>query len=198
MSLHSVRCLLVFALFAAPGCDSADTHMTSGASQITAPTPNPIAPSPPAPNPPGPAMPNPPAPNPPGPTPSPASPAPNPPAPNPPGPASPVRTPGFLVAGAPLQQSVLRGGKATFVVSLRSINGFRGDVTMYVRILPENELVDGGAWSPRQVTLRPDGTATSTLTIVTNSATPVGARAITVEGRSGDIQDNATLLLTVR
>jgi len=83
-------------------------------------------------------------------------------------------------------------------VTLRSINGFRGDVTMFVRILPANELLDGGDWSSRQVTLKPDGTATTTLTIVTDSATPVGAQAITVEGRSGEIQDNATLLLTVR
>jgi hypothetical protein len=200
MSPNSVRCLLVFALVAATACDSTDTKSTSRASHITAPTPNPIAPTPPAPNPPGPAAPLPsPAPNPPGPLPSPPPPAPTPPAPNPPGPLPPpVLTPGFLIVGAPIEQKIVRGAKAIFVVTLRSINGFRGDVTMYVRILPANELLDGGDWSPRQVTLKPDGTATTTLTIVTDSATPVGAQAITVEGRSGEIQDNATLLLTVR
>jgi len=33
---------------------------------------------------------------------------------------------------------------------------------------------------------------------VTNRATPAGPQAITVEGRSGDFQETANLLLTVR
>jgi hypothetical protein len=198
MSVNSVCCLLVFVLLAAPACDSTDTRSTASASQITAPTPNPIAPTPTSPNPPGPLMPLPfPAPNPPGPMPSPAPPAPNPPAPNPPV-TPPLRTPGFLIVGTPLQRSILRGGQITFVVSLRSINGFRGEVTMFARILPANELWEGSSWSPQPVTLAPGATATSTLTIVTNSATRAGAHAITVEGRAGEIQETANLLLTVR
>jgi hypothetical protein len=197
MSLKSVCCLLAFALFAAPACDSTNTLTTSTASQITAPTPNPIARTSPSPNPPGPAMPLPfPAPNPAGPMPSPAPPAPNPPAPNPPG-TPPVRTPGFLIVG-PIEESIVRGGTVTFVVSLRSINGFRGDVTMFARILPGNELWAGSSWSPQTVTLTPGGTATSRLTIVTNRATPAGRQAITIEGQSGDIQETADTLLTVR
>jgi hypothetical protein len=199
MSLNSVCCLLVFVLFAAPACDSTDTRSTATASLITAPTPNPIARTPTSPNPPGPLMPQPfPAPNPPGPMPSPAPPEPNPPAPNPSGPTPTVRTPGFLITGTPLQRSILRGGQVTFVVSLRSINGFRGKVTMSARILPANELWKGSSWSPQLVTLAPGATATSTLTIVTNRATGLGAQAITVEGRAGEIQETANLLMTVR
>ena len=199
MSLKSARCVLAFALFAAPACDSTNTLTTSTASQITAPTPNPTAPSPPSPNPPGPAMPLPTAPNPPGPMPSPAPPARNPPAPNPPGPAAPpVRTPGFLIVATPIQQSIVRGGNVRFVVTLRSINGFRGNVTLFARILPRKELWTASSWSPQPVTLAPDATATSTLTIVTTRATPAGAQPITVEGQSGEIQDTANFLLTVR
>ena len=144
-------------------------------------------------------MPLPTAPNPPGPMPSPAPPARNPPAPNPPGPAAPpVSTPGFLIVGTPIQQSIVRGGNVRFVVTLRSINGFRGDVTLFARILPRNELWNGSSWSPQPVTLEPNETATSTLTIATSRATPAGVQAITVEGRSGEIQDTANLLLTVR
>ena len=205
MSLNAAHCLLVFALVAATACDSTDTKtdtkLTSGSLLITAPTPNPDSPTPPAPNPPGPPAPLPsPAPNPPGPPSSPPPPAPTPPAPNPPGPVPPpVPTPGFLiVATTPLEQKIARGAKAIYVVTLRSINGFRGDVTMFVRILPANELVEGGEWSPRRVTLGLDGTANTTLTIVTDSATPVGAQAVTVEARSGEIQATASLLLTVR
>ena len=198
MSLKSARCLLAFALFAAPACDSTTTLSTSTASQITAPTPNPIARTSPSPNPPAPATPNPfPAPNPTGPMPSPAPPGPNPAAPNPTGPTPPVRNPGFLIAG-PIEQRILRGGTVTFVVSLRSIDGFGGDVTMLARVLPEKELWAGSSWSPQPVTLPPGGTATSTLTIVTTRATPAGRQAITVEGLSGDIQGTTNLLLTVR
>jgi hypothetical protein len=199
MSVNSVRCLLVVALFAAPACDSTDTHTTSRASQITAPTPNPIAPTPTQPNPPGPLMPLPsPAPNPPGPMPSPAPPAPNPPAPNPSGSTPTLRTPGFLIVATPLERSIVRGGTVTFVLSLRSINGFRGDVTMSARILPGDALWEGSRWSRQPVTLAPGATATSTLTIVTNNATRPGAQPITVEARAGEIQDSANLLLTVR
>jgi hypothetical protein len=195
MSLNFTRGLLVFALFAAPACDSTDIHMTSSSSLITAPTPNPTAPTPPGPNPPGPAMPLPfPAPNPPG----PAMPLPFP-APNPPGPVSPpVQTPGFLIVVTSNPQSILRGGTITFVVSVRSINGFRGVVTLVARILPGNELWAGSSWSPRAVTLAPDEVTTSTLTIATNSATAAGPQTITVEGRSGDVESSANILLTVR
>jgi hypothetical protein len=199
MSVNTVCRLLVFVLFAAPACDSTDTRSTGTASQIMAPTPNPIPRTPTSPNPPGPLFPLPfPTPNPPGPMPSPAQPAPNPPAPNPSGPTPTVRTPGFLMTGAPFQRSIVRGGQVTFIVSLRSVNGFRGEVTMSARILPANELWNGSSWSPQPVTLAPGGTATSTLTIVTNRATPAGAQAITVEGTAGEIQETANLLLTVR
>ena len=199
MSVNSVRCLLIFALFAAPACDSTDIHTTSRASQITAPTPNPTTPTPTLPNPPGPLMPlPPPAPNPPGPMPSPAPPAPNPPAPNPSGPTPRLRTSGFLIVATPLERSIVRGGKVTFVVSLRSLNGFRGEVTMFARILPDSQLWEGSSWSPQPVTLAPGATSTTTLTIVTNSATRTGQQPITVEGRAGEFQDTANLLLTVR
>jgi hypothetical protein len=162
MSPNCVRCLLVFGLLAAPACDSTDTHTTSTATQITAPTPTQTGPTPSMPNPPGPAGPLPsPAPNPPGPMPSPPPPAPNPPAPNPPSPTPPVRTPGFLIVGTPLERSILRGGTITFVVSVRSINGFRGDVTLFARILPDNELWAGSSWSPQPVTLAPGETVTA-------------------------------------
>jgi hypothetical protein len=130
--------------------------------------------------------------------PSPAPPAPNPPAPNPSGPTPTPRTSGFLIAATPLERSIVRGGKVTFVVSLRSINGFRGDVTMFARILPGDALWEGSSWSRQPVTLAPGATATSTLTIVTNNATRRGAQPITVEARAGDIQDSANLVLTVR
>jgi hypothetical protein len=200
MSPNSARCLLVLALVAASACDSTPTKPTSTSALIPAAASNPVAPLPPAPNPPGPAVsPMPPAPNPPGPVLQPLPPGIYPPAPNPPGPAPVVQTPGFVFVGTPLPQTVTRGAKATFLVTLRSVNGFRGRVVLIARILPANQLWPGATWTPSVVSLTPNGTATSTLTVMTGSSTPLGTQTITVEGLSGEIEESANVLfLTVR
>ena len=207
MSPHSVRSLLVLALFAASACSSSNTEKITSTSAIVvvAVPPNPVAPSPPAPNPPGPAVsPLPPAPNPPGPVATPTPPSPTPPAPNPPGPAPVVLLPGIRFVSLPPPQTVERGVTATFVVLLRSINGFRGDVTMVARMLPDNLLEPGSSWTPQPVTLAPNQAATATLKIATSGATPSGTHTITIEGLSSDpiegrgaVQDSATIVLTV-
>ena len=195
------RLLLVSALlFAVSACDdSTKTTITSGTVLVLAPTPTPVAPTPPAPNPPGPLPPTLPPPTPPGPLPTPAPPAPTPPAPNPPSPAPlpPARTPGLRLAVSPQQLTVERGVRATFIVTLQSIDGFSGFVTLFARILPDNDLWPGSAWSPQPVTLVPDAAARSTLTIETSSATPIGVQPITIEARSGDFEEHAVVLLTV-
>jgi len=207
MSPQTIRSLLVLALFAASACSSSTTEKMTSTSAIVvvAVPPNPVAPSPPAPNPPGPSLsPLPPAPNPPGPVTSPTPPSTNPPAPNPPGPAPVVLLPGIRFVSVPLPQTVERGLTASFVVSLRSINGFRGSVTMIARLLPDNLLWPGSTWTPQPVTLAPNQAAVTTLKIMTSGATPVGTHTITIEGLSEDtiegpgaIRDSATILLTV-
>ena len=196
----TLRLLLVSALFAASACDSTTTKIASGSMLVSAPTSaTPVAPTPPAPNPPGPLPPTPAAPNPPGPLPTPAPPAPTPPAPNPPGPMPlpPFRTPGLRIVVSPLQLTVSRGGRATFIVTLRSLDGFGGAVSLFARLLPDNDLWPWSAWSPQPVMLVPDAAARSTLTIETSSATPIGVQPITIEARSGDFEEHAVVLLTV-
>jgi hypothetical protein len=200
MSPNSTRrLLLVSVLFAVSACDSTSTTITSGSVLVSAPTPAPVAPTPPAPNPPGPLPPSPPAPNLPGPLPTPAPPAPTPPAPTPPGPAPlpPVRTPCARIVVSPLQLTVLRGGRATFIVTLRSVDGFSGFLTLFARILPDNDLWPGSAWSPQPLTLAPNAAARSTLTIETSRATLLGVHPITIEARAGDLKEQAVVLLTV-
>jgi len=202
MSPTTTRRLLLVSvlLFAASACDdSTPTKITSGSVLVSAPTPTPVAPTPPAPNPPGPLPPTPSAPNPPGPLPTPAPPAPTPPAPNPPGPAPlpPARTPGLRIVVSPLQLTVERGGRATFIVTVRSIDGFAGFVALFARTLPDRDLWPGSDWSPQPVTLSPDAAARSSLTIATSSATPIGVQPITIEARSGDFEEHVVVLLTV-
>ena len=202
------RLLLVSLLFAVSACDdSTTTKITSGSVLVSAPTPTPtpVGPTPPAPNPPGPLPPTPPSPTSPGPLPTPAPPSPTPPAPVPPSPAPlpPAKTPGVRLAVSPQQVTVERGLRATFIVTLRSIDGFSGVLTMFARILPNNILWPGSSFSQQPVTLSADGAARSTLTIETNSATPIGVHTITIEGRAFDLgepfdlKEQAVVLLTV-
>ena len=196
------RLLLVSALlFAVSACDDSTTKttITSGTVLVLAPTPTRVAPTPPAPNPPGPLAPTQPPPTPPGPPPTPAPPAPTPPAPNPPSPAPlpPAKRPGGRLVVSPQQLTVERGVRATFIVTLQSIDGFRGDVSLFARILPDNDLWPGSAFSPQPVTLLPDAAARSTLTIETSRLTPIGVHPITIEGRFFDGREQAVVLLTV-
>jgi hypothetical protein len=110
-----------------------------------------------------------------------------------------VLIPGFVFVDPPPPRTVWRGANATFVMTLKSVNGFRGKVAMFARVLPANQLWPGADWNPALVSLTPNAIGRSTLTIATDSATPVGTQTITVEGRTGEIQESANvLLLTVR
>jgi hypothetical protein len=109
----------------------------------------------------------------------------------------PARTPGARLAVSPQQLTVERGGRATFIVTLQSIDGFSGFVSLFARILPDNDLWPGSAFSQQPVTLLPDAAARSTLTIETSSATPIGVHPITIEIRSFDVKEQAVVLLTV-
>jgi hypothetical protein len=193
------RLLLVSALFALSACDSTTTKIESGSVLVSAPTPVPVAPTPPAPNPPGPLPPTPPPANPPGPLPTPPPPAPTLPAPNPPSPAPlpPGLTPGVRIEVSPSQLTVSRGARATVIVSLRSIYSFSGFVTLFARILPDNDLWPGTRWSPQSLRLLPNAAATTTLTIETTNVTPFGVQPITIEARAGAVKEQAVVLLTV-
>jgi hypothetical protein len=109
----------------------------------------------------------------------------------------PAKRPGARLAVSPLQLTVERGLRATFIVTLQSIDGIqRRRVT--VRANPAGQRsVARLRLLPQPVTLLPDAAARSTLTIETSRLTPIGVHPITIEGRFFDGREQAVVLLTV-
>jgi len=110
---------------------------------------------------------------------------------------NPAPPPDFTVSAAPTARTVTQGGTATYTVTVQSINGFNSAVSLAAINLPNNQVLPGTGFNPATVTPSTNGSSTSTLSIVTNNATPTGTFTVTVEGRSGGVTRSATISLTV-
>jgi RHS repeat-associated protein len=104
---------------------------------------------------------------------------------------------GFSVSATPTSRTVPRGGTATFTISVQSVNGFNGGVSLTALDLPGNQILPGTGFSPASVTPPANGSASSTLTIVTNNETLTGTFNITVQGQGGGLTRTTTLTLGV-
>lgn len=90
--------------------------------------------------------------------------------------------PDIAIQIAPASQSVARGSAATYTVTVTSLNGFAGSVTLTASGQPTGASV---TFTPTSVTLTSGGTASSPLKISTSSSTPVGAYTLTISGAGG-------------
>ncbi len=109
-----------------------------------------------------------------------------------------VTAPGdFSVSAIPASRSITRGSTTTFTVTIQSLNGFNSAVNLIALNLPGNQVLPGTGFSPTPVTPSPNGSTTSTLTIVTNNQTPTGTFTITIRGTSGSLIRETTVSLTV-
>ncbi len=103
----------------------------------------------------------------------------------------------YSVTVNPTSRTVTQGGTATYGVTVQSLNAFSGTVSLSAVNLPGNQTLAGTGFAPQNVIVAANGMATSTLTIVTNTATPSGTANITVQGQSGSISHSAPISLTV-
>jgi YD repeat-containing protein len=105
----------------------------------------------------------------------------------------------FTVSVSPLSRTVTRGQFTTYTVTVQSINGFSGQVTLNVKNLPGN-IVAGTNFQPQIVTVPANGSATSTLNLGTNSQSPLGTfNNLFIEGASGStIRNSANFTLIVQ
>ena len=88
----------------------------------------------------------------------------------------------FSISASPTSQTVTQGQTATYTVTVQSSGGFSGPVSLSVLNLPGSQVLPGTGFSPPTVTLSSNGSAQSTLSIVTNSSTPTGTFSMTVQG----------------
>lgn len=87
--------------------------------------------------------------------------------------------PDFTVSASPGSQTVTRGGKATYTVTVGSLSGFTGSVSLSASGLPSRA---AASFNPSSVTPPSNSSTTSTLTITTNAKAGTGTSTITIKG----------------
>jgi len=98
--------------------------------------------------------------------------------------------PDFTISATPSSQSVRRGSRATYTVSLTSLNGFAGTVSLSLSGCPTRSTC---SFNPASLT--PPGN--STLSVSTTSRTPTGTYRMTITGTSGSLRHSTSVSLTV-
>src|SRR5215467_1832207 len=89
-------------------------------------------------------------------------------------------TPDFSISATPASQTVTRGSSVTYTVTVGSLNGFTGTVTLSATGLPPRATA---TFNPASIA----GSGSSTLTITTANKTPAGTRTLTISGTSGSL-----------
>src|SRR5919199_1068975 len=97
--------------------------------------------------------------------------------------------PDFSLSVSPASQSLARGRAASYTVTLWPANGFSGSVALSATRLPAGA---SATFSPNPAT------TSSSLTVQTSSATPLGTYTLTVTGTSGSLSHSTTASLQVK
>ena len=98
--------------------------------------------------------------------------------------------PDFSILPSPLSQSVIPGNAVNYNVTVSDVGGFNGPVSLSVSGLPAGA---SALFNPSSVI----GSGSSTLSVSTGSATPLGSYTLTITGVSGAITHTATATLVV-
>jgi kumamolisin len=106
-----------------------------------------------------------------------------------------VVAPNFSLSANPTATSVFPGNTAKYTITVASLNGFSGSVTLSAPTgCPANSTC---SFSPNPVTVPAGKSVTSTFSVATTSKTPGGSYTITITGTSGSLKNSITVKLTV-
>lgn len=102
----------------------------------------------------------------------------------------------YSIAAAPSSQTISAGGVTTYTISLSSLNGFSGNVSLNVGGVPK---FARATLSANTVTVPANGTANSTLTVNTKSNLASGSYTLTISSRNsgGTITHSTAVSLIV-
>jgi hypothetical protein len=101
----------------------------------------------------------------------------------------PPPSPDFLLSAAPASQSILRGGTASYAVSIAPSGGFTDAVTLSVSGLPVGATA---SFSPNPTS------TTSTLSVRTTTTAKTGTYTLSISGTAGALTRTTTVTLQVR
>ena len=108
--------------------------------------------------------------------------------------------PDFSVTSSPNSLSLAIGSSGTSTITLSSLNGFSGSVSLSESVSatsPISFVPPTASLAPSIVALTSNGTASSTLTVSTSLLTTPGTYTVTVTGTSGSITHSTTVAVTV-
>jgi hypothetical protein len=117
-----------------------------------------------------------------------------------PTPPPPPPPPDFGIAAAPSSITLHLGASGTSTITLTSINGFSGTVTLSTSIACSSvacAVYPTAGLNPTSVALSSGGTATSTLTVTTTALTTPGTYTVTITAVSGSITHTVALTVYV-
>ncbi len=107
-------------------------------------------------------------------------------------------TPGFSITPSPASLAIQQGSTGTSTITLASLNGFSGSLTLSQTTSPSEPSV---SFNPTSVTLSSGGTATSTVTVSAMgglySSVAAGNYAVTVTATNGTLTHSATIQVAV-
>lgn len=105
-----------------------------------------------------------------------------------------VAQPNFSISARPTSLTLNIGRSGTSIISLTSLNGFSGTLTLSATVVPSGPAL---SLSPASIVLTPGGSGTVVLGIAVGNI-PTGRYLITVTGTSGQLSHSVRIVLTVR
>lgn len=103
---------------------------------------------------------------------------------------NPAPVPDFTISAAPASLTVARNSSGNYTVTIGSVNGFAGAVSLSVTGLPNRTTA---TFTPTSVT----GSGTSTLRITARGNAARGTTTLTIRGVSGTLNHTTTVTLTI-
>src|SRR3989442_3553350 len=115
--------------------------------------------------------------------------------------ASPTPTPtptaDFTVSASPASRTIHQGDSVPYRITVESLNGFNGPVTLAALNLPGNVVLAGTGFSPQILNVPSGFSAFSTFLYASNATVPTGTFPITIQCTAGGLIHNTTVSLTV-
>jgi hypothetical protein len=108
-----------------------------------------------------------------------------------------VLKPDFTMSANPSSLIVRLGGSNTTTITLNSINGFSGTVTLTTSISPLTKQGPFLTLSSTMANVAPGAPATVVLTVTSKGATAVGSYTATVTGSSGSLSHTTTITVQI-
>jgi hypothetical protein len=111
---------------------------------------------------------------------------------------APPPPPDFTVSASPASITMKSETSATSTITLTSVNGFTGTVSLSETVTPVLRHGIGAALNPTSVTLSANGQTTSTLTVTANGSTSMGTYTVTVTAIGGGLTRQTPVTVTVK